>query len=122
LTNVRLEGNRFLFYGVVCCHRHHRKHSGDCQDQEHHREYSTHNHHYGFILTHGGFFVFDRKIIDLIHSDSEALENGALPRLARNSQLMAYHHYGFWKPMDALRDKIELDQLARHQPPPWLVK
>jgi len=70
----------------------------------------------------GGFFVFDRRIIDLIHSDSEALENGALPRLARNSQLMAYHHYGFWKPMDALRDKIELDELARHQPPPWLVK
>ena len=67
----------------------------------------------------GGFFVFNREIIDFIHSDSEALENGALPRLAESSQLMAYHHFGFWKPMDALRDKMELDALANSGNPPW---
>jgi glucose-1-phosphate cytidylyltransferase len=68
----------------------------------------------------GGFFVFNREIVNSIHSDSEALENGALPRLAQQNQLMAYHHFGFWKPMDALRDKIELDELAKLNPQPWL--
>ncbi len=68
----------------------------------------------------GGFFVFNREIVDFIHSDSEALEQGALPRLAMNQQLMAFHHHGFWKPMDALRDKIELDELATRRTPPWV--
>ncbi len=68
----------------------------------------------------GGFFVFNREIINFIDSDLEALEHGALPRLARDQQLMAFHHFGFWKPMDALRDKIELDELAKRSTPPWV--
>jgi glucose-1-phosphate cytidylyltransferase len=67
----------------------------------------------------GGFFVFNRKVLDFIYSDGEALEHGALPRLAESGELMAFHHYGFWKPMDALRDKFELDELAKQDLPPW---
>jgi glucose-1-phosphate cytidylyltransferase len=68
----------------------------------------------------GGFFVFNQEVIDFIESDSEALENGALPKLAQIGELMAFHHFGFWKPMDALRDKYELEELAKLSPPPWL--
>jgi glucose-1-phosphate cytidylyltransferase len=67
----------------------------------------------------GGFFVFNRKVLDFIYSDGEALEHGALPRLAERGELMAFHHHGFWKPMDALRDKFELEELAKHDLPPW---
>ena len=70
----------------------------------------------------GGFFVFNREIEQFIHANEEALENGALPRLAKIGELMAFHHEGFWKPMDALRDKIELDELAKLTPAPWLTK
>jgi len=69
----------------------------------------------------GGFFVFNRAVIDRIDLDSEALEHGALPRLASEGELMAYHHFGFWKPMDALRDKFELEELAKQPIPPWLA-
>lgn len=67
----------------------------------------------------GGFFVFEREVLNLIDSDYEALEHGALPRLSEAGELMAYHHFGFWKPMDALRDKLELDSLANSGNPPW---
>lgn len=70
----------------------------------------------------GGFFVFNREVLSLIELDSEALEHGALPRLAIAGELMAYHHYGFWKPMDALRDKFELEELANRSVPPWLAR
>lgn len=69
----------------------------------------------------GGFFVFNRAVIDRIDLDSEALEHGALPRLASEGELMAYHHFGFWKAMDALRDKFELEELAKQPNPPWLA-
>lgn len=67
----------------------------------------------------GGFFVFNRKVKNFIDSDSDALEHSALPKLAQLGELMAYHHFGFWKPMDALRDKYELEELAKQNTPPW---
>ena len=68
----------------------------------------------------GGFFVLEREVAKYILSDDEPFETGALPRLALEGQLMAYHHYGFWKPMDALRDKIDLEQLAKKDNIPWM--
>ena len=67
----------------------------------------------------GGFFVFEKKVFDYIHGDLEALEHGALPRLANEGQLMAFHHFGFWKPMDTLRDKLDFTELANLPIPPW---
>ena len=68
----------------------------------------------------GGFFVLEPKVIDFIQSVNEPFESGALVRLANESQLMAYHHEGFWQPMDTLREKNELTEKDLLKMPPWL--
>ena len=68
----------------------------------------------------GGFFVFEPEVLNFIRGDNEALETGALPRLVKEGQLMAYEHPGFWQPMDTLRDRNELTKFALEQTPPWL--
>ena len=60
----------------------------------------------------GGFFVLDKEITEYIKDNLEPFETGALPRLSENGDLGAYKHFGFWKPMDTLREKIELETLA----------
>ena len=68
----------------------------------------------------GGFFVIDKKITEYIKDNLEPFETGALPRLSENGDLGAYKHFGFWKPMDTLREKIELETLASTlNTPPW---
>lgn len=68
----------------------------------------------------GGFFVLEPEVADLVLSNSEPFESGALPRLVEEDQLMAYHHDDFWQPMDTLREKQELSRYAMETPPPWL--
>jgi glucose-1-phosphate cytidylyltransferase len=67
----------------------------------------------------GGYFVLEPEVAEYVYGDDEPFEVGALPRLAEIGQLMAYHHEGFWKPMDTLRDKVELSRLAESATPPW---
>ena len=59
----------------------------------------------------GGFFILSPKVIDYIDDDSTVWERGPLERLAREGELSAYKHTGFWHPMDTLRDKLILEQL-----------
>lgn len=68
----------------------------------------------------GGFFVLEPGVAELVASDMEPFESGALPRLVESNQLMAYHHFDFWQPMDTLREKRELTKLAMQTTPPWL--
>ena len=68
----------------------------------------------------GGFFVLDRKVSRFISGDTEPFETGALPRLVKQGDLMAFEHDGFWQPMDTLREKVELQELSQQSPPPWL--
>jgi glucose-1-phosphate cytidylyltransferase len=68
----------------------------------------------------GGFFVLEPKVNDFVESVNEPFESGALVRLVKESQLMAYHHEGFWQPMDTLREKRELEKDARLATPSWL--
>jgi len=68
----------------------------------------------------GGFFVLEPEVSSYILNDNEPFETGALPRLVAENQLMAFQHPGFWKPMDTLREKLELSKLAEELPPPWL--
>ena len=68
----------------------------------------------------GGFFVLEPNVNDYVISVDEPFETGALVRLANESQLMAYHHEGFWQPMDTLREKNELTEKALLKIPPWL--
>lgn len=68
----------------------------------------------------GGFFVIENKISEYIQGDFDLFETGPLPKLANNGQLSAFQHNGFWKPMDTLREKRELQELANSKKPPWL--
>jgi glucose-1-phosphate cytidylyltransferase len=70
----------------------------------------------------GGFFILEPEVKDFINDDFDLFETGALPKLANLNQLMAYHHAGFWQPMDTLREKNELEKLALREIPPWLEK
>lgn len=67
----------------------------------------------------GGFFVLSPKVIDYIDSDSCSWEQAPLENLARDGQLSAYRHTGFWQPMDTLRDKNLLESLWTSNQAPW---
>jgi glucose-1-phosphate cytidylyltransferase len=69
----------------------------------------------------GGFFVFEPWVFDLFTDDQTILERGPLETLARNGELMAYPHNGFWQPMDTLRDRQHLEELWAAGNPPWKV-
>jgi glucose-1-phosphate cytidylyltransferase len=69
----------------------------------------------------GGFFVLSPKVIDLIENDTTVWERGPMERLAREDQLSAYLHHGFWQPMDTLRDKNHLEELWQSGNAPWKV-
>ena len=68
----------------------------------------------------GGFFVLEPEVADYVKSLDEPFESGALVQLANESNLMAYHHEGFWQPMDTLREKRGLEKDALLEIPPWL--
>ncbi|MDN3921591.1 glucose-1-phosphate cytidylyltransferase [Roseateles violae] len=70
----------------------------------------------------GGFFVLERKTVDLIdEGDATIWERGPMEALARQGQLSAYAHEGFWQPMDTLRDKLKLEELWESGQAPWKV-
>lgn len=71
----------------------------------------------------GGFFVLEPQVFDYLPalSDSVMWEDAPLTRLADEGQLAAYRHEGFWKCMDALRDKIELEELWQTGKAQWKV-
>jgi glucose-1-phosphate cytidylyltransferase len=69
----------------------------------------------------GGFFVLSPRVIDYIQGDETAWEAAPLERLAKERQLAAYAHRGFWQPMDHLRDKQYLDGLWASGEAPWKV-
>lgn len=68
----------------------------------------------------GGFFVLEHQVYDYIDGILKPFETDAIPKLVASEQLAAYHHNGFWKPMDTLREKHELEILAERSIPPWL--
>jgi glucose-1-phosphate cytidylyltransferase len=66
----------------------------------------------------GGFFIFESGIFDYLTEDC-VLEAEPLESLARDGQLMAYHHEGFWQPMDTFRESQELNNLWNKNEAPW---
>jgi glucose-1-phosphate cytidylyltransferase len=71
----------------------------------------------GFI--NGGFFVLSPRCIDRIEADHSSWEGEPLMGLAKDGELQAYFHEGFWQPMDTLRDKNHLESLWQSGAPPW---
>jgi glucose-1-phosphate cytidylyltransferase len=67
----------------------------------------------------GGYFVLSPKVIDYITDDSTIWEKEPLERLARENQLDAFLHSGFWQPMDTLRDRLHLEELCTTGKAPW---
>jgi glucose-1-phosphate cytidylyltransferase len=67
----------------------------------------------------GGFFVLSPKVIDYISGDSTVWEQEPMESLARDNQIDAFFHHGFWQPMDALRDKVYLEDLWQSGKAPW---
>lgn len=68
-----------------------------------------------------GFFVMESAVIDYIDGDATILEREPLENLARDEQLVAFKHNGFWQPMDTLRDKISLEKYWQSGRAPWKV-
>ena len=69
----------------------------------------------------GGFFVLEPQIFDYINGDETIWEREPLEKLAKDGQLAAYRHKGFWMCMDTLRDKKELETLWNSGNPPWKI-
>ena len=67
----------------------------------------------------GGFFVFEPAVFDYIADDSTMLERAPLETLSGAGQLMAFRHFGFWQPMDTMRDKNTLEALWASGAAPW---
>lgn len=72
-------------------------------------------------LINGGFFVLDPSVIDLIAEPGTIWEQDPLETLARNGDLVAFRHEGFWQPMDTLRDRQLLEKLWADGSAPWKV-
>lgn len=70
----------------------------------------------------GGFFVLEPKVFDFIQEgDNTIFERAPLENLACSGQLNAFKHKGFWRPMDTLRDKIELTEMWASGNAPWAL-
>lgn len=68
----------------------------------------------------GGFFVCQPEVLSYIRDgDATVFERAPLENLAREGQLNAYRHSGFWQPMDMMRDKVELTKLWQANAAPW---
>ena len=69
----------------------------------------------------GGFFVLQPEAIDYIDGDSTSWESSPMTQIAKDGQMEAWEHRGFWQPMDTLRDKNLLEKLWTSGHPPWKV-
>jgi glucose-1-phosphate cytidylyltransferase len=72
-------------------------------------------------MINAGFFVLSPAVLDYIDHDGTLWEQEPMDRLAKDGQLMAYEHSGFWQPMDTLRDKHLLEDLWTSGKAPWKV-
>ncbi|MCB4820762.1 glucose-1-phosphate cytidylyltransferase [Roseicella aerolata] len=69
----------------------------------------------------GAFFVCEPGVFDYIEGDATQFEKQPLQALARDGQLMAFKHYGFWQCMDTIRDKVLLENLWASGEAPWRI-
>ncbi|WP_409331695.1 glucose-1-phosphate cytidylyltransferase [Trujillonella humicola] len=72
------------------------------------------------VQENGGYFFFTQELFDHLH-EGEDLVTDALPRLAARRRLLAYPYRGFWKPADTVKERSQLDTMARHHRRPWAL-
>lgn len=68
----------------------------------------------------GGFFIFEPAVFDYLKNDATVLEQSPLESLAKDGQLMAYEHPGYWQCMDTIRDRDALQSAWKNGDAPWL--
>jgi len=73
----------------------------------------------GWIL--GGYMIMDPGVFEYISGDEEPLSPEPMQRLVKDGQLTVYRHTGFWHGIDAMRDKVLLEQLWNGGSPPWRI-
>lgn len=71
------------------------------------------------LWVNGGFFVCEPGLLDYIDGDHQMLEREPMEKLARDKQMVAYKHSGFWHCMDTLRDNQRLNQMWNEGNAPW---
>ena len=70
----------------------------------------------------GGFFICEPEVFDYLDEEEHCIfEQEALQKIAEDNGMSAYKHYGFWQPMDTLRDNKRLNELWKSQNAPWKV-
>ncbi len=71
----------------------------------------------------GGYFVLEPKIFDYLNYDVENIQWETIPlvEISKNNNLAAFKHDGFWKCMDAMRDRKELEELWNSNSAPWKI-
>ena len=72
-------------------------------------------------LINGGFFVLSPKIMEYLKDDETIWEREPLEKIAKEHNLAAYVHEGFWQPMDTQRDKYYLEELWQSGKAPWKI-
>lgn len=75
----------------------------------------------GGAKINGGYFVLSPKVLNYIYDDNTIWEREPLEQLAKEGNLAAYPHSGFWQPMDTMRDKNYLEELWNSGLAPWKV-
>lgn len=69
----------------------------------------------------GGFFVLKPEVFSFLPDKNVMWEQDPLNALSASGELIAYRHNGFWKPMDMLRDKLQLEALWKSGSAPWKI-
>lgn len=70
----------------------------------------------------GGFFILEPGIFEYIREEDKTIwEKSPLESLAKDGQLVAFKHHGYWKPMDTLRDKTELEEAWQNSAAKWKI-
>lgn len=72
-------------------------------------------------MINGGYMVMNPEVFDYIEGDDTIFEKEPLENLAKDGQLMAYYHKGFWKCMDTQRDKKSLEEMWQSNHAPWKI-
>ena len=69
----------------------------------------------------GGYMVVEPEVFDYIEDDNTTFEREPLEQLAKEGQIVAYRHSGFWQCMDTLRDKNQLEKMWSTGSAPWKI-
>lgn len=68
-----------------------------------------------------GFFVLEPEVFNYLEDELTIFERKPLQNLANEGQLKAFHHNGFWMPMDKLSDKVDLEKMWNENKAPWKI-